>query len=254
MSEREEFEAQVLSKYPNQDMGRFSDGEYQSVMVQHCWEFWQARAARTAPVEPVAWVTQCRNSGLIEQCEPNEKASNPDWTDAFPVYTAPDALQAVGTTSDKYRAELYDEVWQKARDMGYGNVTDALVDVDRLKQFEAAYMEWSDKTDWVQESAEVRELGKHRADVMRERIERLQEEKDSAIRILARQIDKFHAALIERDAFKADAERYQYLKYILDDSPYYIQLLEHIEGDLLDEAIDNSRREHPDFKPEVDHE
>ena len=27
------------------------------------------------------------------------------------------------TTGDKYRAELYDEVWQKARDMGYGNVT-----------------------------------------------------------------------------------------------------------------------------------
>ncbi|WP_282362921.1 hypothetical protein [Pseudomonas sp. PS01297] len=31
-----------------------------------------------------------------------------------------------GTTSDKYRAELYDEVWQKARDMGFANVTDAL--------------------------------------------------------------------------------------------------------------------------------
>lgn len=137
------------------------------------------------------------------------------------LYTAPDALQA---------------------------------EVERLKHFEAAYKEWSDKTDWVQESAEVRELGKHRADVMRERIERLQEEKDSAIRILARQIDKFRAALIERDAFKADAERYQYLKYILDDSPYYIQILEHTEGDLLDEAIDNSRRDHPDFKPEVDHE
>ena len=38
-----------------------------------------------------------------------------------------------GTTSDKYRAELYDEVWQKARDMGYGNVTDALVELERMK-------------------------------------------------------------------------------------------------------------------------
>lgn len=36
-----------------------------------------------------------------------------------------------GTTSDKYRAELYDEVWQKARDMGFANVTEALA---RLKQ------------------------------------------------------------------------------------------------------------------------
>ena len=35
---------------------------------------------------------------------------------------------------DALRAELYDEVWQKARDMGYGNVTDALVELDRMKQ------------------------------------------------------------------------------------------------------------------------
>ncbi|GAB3484225.1 DUF551 domain-containing protein [Azotobacter salinestris] len=40
--------------------------------------------------------------------------------------------QPYGTTSDKYRAELYDEVWQKARDMGYGNVTEALVELERI--------------------------------------------------------------------------------------------------------------------------
>lgn len=39
---------------------------------------------------------------------------------------------ADGTTSDKYRAELYDEVWQKARDMGFANVSDALAEVARL--------------------------------------------------------------------------------------------------------------------------
>ena len=38
-----------------------------------------------------------------------------------------------GTTSDRYRAELYDEVWQKARDMGYGNVTEALLALERSK-------------------------------------------------------------------------------------------------------------------------
>ena len=37
--------------------------------------------------EPVAWVTQCYLSGLIEQAEPNEKATNLQcWSDAFPVY------------------------------------------------------------------------------------------------------------------------------------------------------------------------
>jgi len=46
--------------------------------------------------EPVAWITKCKLSGLIEQAEPNEKASNPEhWTDAFPVYTSPPAPVAV---------------------------------------------------------------------------------------------------------------------------------------------------------------
>lgn len=40
---------------------------------------------------------------------------------------------AAGTTSDQYRAELYNEVWQRARDLGYGNVTDALVALERMK-------------------------------------------------------------------------------------------------------------------------
>ena len=47
---------------------------------------------------------------------------------------APTVKAEQGTTGDQYRAELYDEVWQTARDMGYGNVTDALVELERLKQ------------------------------------------------------------------------------------------------------------------------
>lgn len=37
------------------------------------------------------------------------------------------------TTSDQYRAELYDEVWGRARSMGYVNVTDALIELERMK-------------------------------------------------------------------------------------------------------------------------
>lgn len=44
---------------------------------------------------------------------------------AYAEQPAPVAVDD-STTSDKYRAELYDEVWQKARDMGFANVTDAL--------------------------------------------------------------------------------------------------------------------------------
>ncbi|MGE4335339.1 MAG: hypothetical protein AB7E55_05100 [Pigmentiphaga sp.] len=42
--------------------------------------------------------------------------------------TAPQAA-----TSDQYRAELYDEVWGRARSMGYVNVTDALIELERMK-------------------------------------------------------------------------------------------------------------------------
>lgn len=38
--------------------------------------------------------------------------------------------------------------------------------------YKLAYDEWQDKTDWVQQTALPGELGKHRADVLRERIER----------------------------------------------------------------------------------
>lgn len=46
-------------------------------------------------------------------------------------------------------------------------------------RFRAAWQEWNEKTQWVQETALVRELGKHRADVLRERIEALQNRIDA---------------------------------------------------------------------------
>lgn len=54
---------------------------------------------------------------------------NPHWpclVHAEPAAQHQPTPVATGTASDKYKAELYDEVWQKARDMGYNNVTDAL--------------------------------------------------------------------------------------------------------------------------------
>lgn len=52
---------------------------------------------------------------------------------AAPGDTAPPAEQPDGTTSARYRAELYDEVWEKARSMGYGNATEALAELERMK-------------------------------------------------------------------------------------------------------------------------
>lgn len=42
--------------------------------------------------------------------------------------------------------------------------------------YEAAYKEWSDKTDWIRPTLQPHELGKHLADVMRERLERVDED------------------------------------------------------------------------------
>jgi hypothetical protein len=44
---------------------------------------------------------------------------------------------------------------------------------ERLHRFELANNVWHEKTDWVHETAQPLELGRHRADVLKQRIERL---------------------------------------------------------------------------------
>lgn len=46
--------------------------------------------------------------------------------------------------------------------------------IAELEGFEFAYKEWIDKTDWVQRTAKPKELGKHRADILRQRIVELE--------------------------------------------------------------------------------
>ena len=45
-----------------------------------------------------------------------------------------------------------------------------------LEQYRKSWYEWSEKTDWVQETAKSKELGMHRADILRKRIEDLERE------------------------------------------------------------------------------
>lgn len=45
-----------------------------------------------------------------------------------------------------------------------------------LEQYRKSWYEWSEKTDWVQETAKAKELGMHRADILRKRIEDLERE------------------------------------------------------------------------------
>jgi hypothetical protein len=48
---------------------------------------------------------------------------------------------------------------------------------EALQWQELAAKQWLDKTYWVQQTAEENELGMHRADVLRQRIERLKAER-----------------------------------------------------------------------------
>lgn len=54
-----------------------------------------------------------------------------------------------------------------------GSVKMRVVDSDKYKM---AWEEWQDKTEWVQQTAKAKELGMHRADVLRLRIEALEKE------------------------------------------------------------------------------
>ena len=45
-----------------------------------------------------------------------------------------------------------------------------------LEQYQKTCYEWLEKTDWVQETVKPKELGMHRADILRKRIEDLEKE------------------------------------------------------------------------------
>ena len=57
-------------------------------------------------------------------------------------------------------------------------INEAAAELRRLHQVDVAHGWWLDKTEWVQESSEASDLGRHRADVMRQRIERLHAENE----------------------------------------------------------------------------
>ena len=69
----------------------------------------------------------------------------------------------------------------------------AASELRRLDRIEHAWQMWQDKTEWVQETSDVDELGMHRADALRQRIEKL---------------EAANAELLEALSFYADSTRY----------------------------------------------
>lgn len=60
----------------------------------------------------------------------------------------------------------------------------------RMERLEAANQAWSDKTDWVQKTSQWYELGMHRADVLRTRIEHLEAERTTLVEAICKRISQ----------------------------------------------------------------
>ena len=58
---------------------------------------------------------------------------------------------------------------------------DAAAELRRLHQHELSNEVWHTKTEWVQETMQPRELGMHRADALRERIEKLHAQRQARL-------------------------------------------------------------------------
>lgn len=62
---------------------------------------------------------------------------------------------------------------------------DLLAENNRLGQIEYAFSEWIEKTDWVQSTVQASEPGRHRADVLRTRIDQLKAENEALRKAIA---------------------------------------------------------------------
>lgn len=60
-----------------------------------------------------------------------------------------------------------------------------LAENNRLGQIEYAFSEWIEKTDWVQSTVQASELGRHRADVLRTRIDQVKAENEALRKAIA---------------------------------------------------------------------
>lgn len=63
-------------------------------------------------------------------------------------------------------------------------------EVERLKRVEFGWDEWLEKTEWVQRTCKPKELGRHRADVLRLRIEQAEARADRLVETLQEARDR----------------------------------------------------------------
>ena len=79
----------------------------------------------------------------------------------------------------------------------------AAAELRRLHQHELASEMWHTKTEWVQKTSQPGELGMHRADVLRQRIEKLQELNSELLEALQDMLDNRGDYTATRDKARA---------------------------------------------------
>lgn len=90
---------------------------------------------------------------------------------------------------------------------------------DRIEQLEEVLAEWFDKTDWVQKTSDWQELGMHRADALKQRIEQLERE-NAAIEKRLQEIQRMCLGYQEEHAgLRKDAERWKFTMWWQDKNP-----------------------------------
>lgn len=82
---------------------------------------------------PVQSVTEEMLAELQAKMETSDEGFSADEVEPLIATIRQQRADDASTSGNKYRAELYDEVWEQARSMGYGNVTNALVELERLR-------------------------------------------------------------------------------------------------------------------------
>ncbi|EPX2490864.1 TPA: hypothetical protein ACXE54_005778 [Klebsiella michiganensis] len=146
LAQREKFEAWWERKYKHLESSKYTDA------VPHIkYGFWMAYQAGGAE--------------LVEALE-KAQAGEKQWREVVDAFCTDDADWHNLTNSNNELIALLSQALCEQADR-----------IAELEPFRTAYMEWGDKTDWVQTDKRfgvVKPLGKHRADVLKEYIQHLE--------------------------------------------------------------------------------
>ena len=215
--ERQAFEQWADRQWPGaqrKQLERDDYGRYKNSIYQDYWTGWEARATRPAQTEqqPVA-VPQCVRDWY------DAKASHVAAVDAYnarltfirehePFGTSVNPEYQIMEAAERKARALLGPMFTGLSELFAAPIAQTALSAvtaerDSLLQFKAAHLEWHEKTEWVQETAQVHELGKHRADVLKDRIDQLR---------------------AEVEMMREDAERWRYVSLQGDDT-HWLNLL-----------------------------